>query len=458
MIKFILFFIAINGCLPASAQMAKIDSLQAILRKKTNDTNQILTLARLSQAYQDYKPDTALLLAEQALWRAKEIRFIPGQVLAMNEIGIAFSKIGNYPKSLEYYLAALRIEEGRNIPRKLAVAYLNIATLHVHQEEYRKALNYALKAKQIIEANSIRDLDLLNSLNLGDMYEKSRDMDSALFFTTHAFQLATLSADQNIMGCALNNLGNIHSRMGHTELALSHYRAALPLLRATRDEDFICETAIGLAKLFYKAGNPDSALVYARLSYELSAKDQFVSRNLEASKFLAAYFKSTGQFDSAFYYQEQMLGATNELHSREKIVASQVMSMDEQLRQKELSISKAREKVERQKRLQLLGIGCMIPMFFFVTILLSRRKIRPKIIEYSGIISLLLLFEYLTLLMHPFVAEQVHHIPIYEMLVFVTVAAILTPAHHRIEHWLIKRLTYKRSPSRIHNPEELPVS
>ena len=58
-----------------------------------------------------------------------------------------------------------------------------------------------------------------------------------------------------------------------------------------------------------------------------------------------------------------------------------------------------------------------------------------------GIISLLFLFEFLTLLLHPLVKELTHHIPILELLIFVSVAALLVPAHHRLEQILLKRLT-----------------
>ena len=58
-----------------------------------------------------------------------------------------------------------------------------------------------------------------------------------------------------------------------------------------------------------------------------------------------------------------------------------------------------------------------------------------------GIISLLILFEFLTLLLHPLVAELTHHNPVYELLIFVSIASLLIPAHHRLEHWIIEKLT-----------------
>jgi predicted lipase len=52
-----------------------------------------------------------------------------------------------------------------------------------------------------------------------------------------------------------------------------------------------------------------------------------------------------------------------------------------------------------------------------------------------------LLFEYITLFIHPFVAEITHHSPFLEIIIFVCIGALVVPAHHRIEHWFIKKLT-----------------
>ncbi len=67
-----------------------------------------------------------------------------------------------------------------------------------------------------------------------------------------------------------------------------------------------------------------------------------------------------------------------------------------------------------------------------------------RLIKILGIVSLLFLFEYLTLLLHPTVVELTHHTPVLEILIFVAIAAILIPAHHRLEHWLIEKLTHRK--------------
>lgn len=67
-----------------------------------------------------------------------------------------------------------------------------------------------------------------------------------------------------------------------------------------------------------------------------------------------------------------------------------------------------------------------------------------KLIKVLGVLSLLILFEFLTLLLHPYVKELTHHTPVYEMLIFVSIAAIIIPTHHRVEQWLINWLTKNR--------------
>jgi len=56
-------------------------------------------------------------------------------------------------------------------------------------------------------------------------------------------------------------------------------------------------------------------------------------------------------------------------------------------------------------------------------------------------LSILFLFEFVTLMLHSYVGDVSRHTPYIEFLAFVCIAAIMIPLHHRFNHWLIKRLT-----------------
>ena len=53
-------------------------------------------------------------------------------------------------------------------------------------------------------------------------------------------------------------------------------------------------------------------------------------------------------------------------------------------------------KRERIQQLQLLFIAIFIPGFFLLTLLLSRIRLHVRLIKILGVLSLLILFEYLT--------------------------------------------------------------
>ena len=129
-----------------------------------------------------------------------------------------------------------------------------------------------------------------------------------------------------------------------------------------------------------------------------------------------------------------------------------IIAGNEQLRQAEMAEQKLRDKNARHHQLQLLLIAIFIPIFFLLTLFISRTKIHKTVIEYMGIISLLLVFEYLTLLLHPFVSELTNHTPIVEIIIFVSLATVIIPLHHKLEHLLIANLTREKHHAAKKNP------
>ena len=119
--------------------------------------------------------------------------------------------------------------------------------------------------------------------------------------------------------------------------------------------------------------------------------------------------------------------------------------MEEDLRQKELAEKKVEEEKERKSKLQLLGIGLSLPILFFITLYLYKKKIKPKYIEILGLVSLLLSFEYIMLLIHPLVVKITNHVPLYQLLIFAIIAAVISPTHHKIESWLLEKIGRKHN-------------
>jgi adenylate cyclase len=151
------------------SQNRVVDSLNAALKNEKTDTGRIVLLYKLSFAYLNSKPDSALLLAQDAYFQSKNKKFIRGESWALNTMASAFNNIGNFPKALEYYFDQLKIEEGRGFPDNIASVYLDIALLYENAKEYDKAIVYAQKGDSIITANNYAELSLYSLLDLGDI-------------------------------------------------------------------------------------------------------------------------------------------------------------------------------------------------------------------------------------------------------------------------------------------------
>ncbi|GGI28091.1 tetratricopeptide repeat protein [Pedobacter mendelii] len=423
------------------SQKQVLDSLYKDLASQKTDSGRVSVLYDLSYSYHKSKPDSALILAQQAYKLAKKIKFLKGESWALNGLANAFHSLHNYPRAIEYFIEELKIHEKRGLPENMANTYISMALVYSSEEEYGKALSYAFKAEEIAKKNSFAGLILYSKLNIGDIYEKSNQLSSAMIYTRSAYKLSLLQKNDLITGTSLNNLGNIYLKRKDYLNALNYYRKSMPILEKVSDLNTLAECNLGLAKVYKEEGKIDSAVYYARKVYDLAIKNEFFARAVDASTFLVKLYKGENKIDSAFAYQEIAVNLSNSIDSKERAKEVQSITIAEEFRQKEIEESKLKEAEDRKQKLQLLAIGIFIPILFFVSIFLSRRKVSKKVIEFSGILSLLMLFEYLTLFIHPFVAEKSHHSPIIEIIVFVIIASLLTPTHHRVEHWLINKLT-----------------
>lgn len=440
--KFLLFlssFLLLSSDLVA--QKGYVDSLKNDLLIHKADTARSLTLSSIANAYQDLNPDSALLFAQEAYQLALRSNYLKGESWALNELAAAYNNLGNFPKALDYYLQELKIEEQRGLIENIASLNLSIALVHTNAKDYESGLRYSKTADSLINQHKLDYLSVYSLLNIGDIFEKLNLLDSALNYTYKCLSKSQVEKNDLITGTALNNLGNIYSKSEKLKDAEDNYRAGLRYLEIANDFGIYAESMLGLAKIFQRQNKIDSAILYARSSFTVAHQKDFTVKALDASILLAELFKRQGKIDSSFSYQEIMIALKDSMYSRERVKDLTTLNTEEQMRQKDLALQKEIEAKELEQKLQLLMIGISIPLFFLLSVVISKRKVNKKLVEFFGIVSILLLFEYITLLLHPFIAEKTHHNPFYEIIIFVLIAAVITPLHHRFQHWVIHKLT-----------------
>ncbi len=428
------------------SQKQKADSIIQLLKVEKIDSNRAKLLTDLVEFVYLSNPDTALIIGLEALKLSRNIRFENGEYFSLKALAKSNSKIGNYPLALEYNLQLLEIEEKRNETRKMAIVLISIGNVYAYQNDYRQALYYYYKSDSIIQKNNIKELKYYSYVNIGDSYDRLNILDSAFLYYSNSKREADSTKNSNLIGASFAGLGNIYRKQSNFQYSLSNYKSAIDYLMIAENEEQICEVNLGLGKLYSLFKNSDSAIYYTKASFLMAKKDGFLLQQLDAAKFITQIYSEARNIDSAFTYINIEKSLNDSLNSKDKIRQSQILSSNEITRQLVLAETKSREEKERNDRLQLLFIGIFIPGFFLLTLFLSRVKLHIRAIKLLGILSLLIFFEYLTLFLHPTVAKLTNHTPIFEILIFVAIAAILIPMHHRAEQWMIHKLIHHRKP------------
>ena len=439
------------------AQKAVADSLGKALSIETKDITRVNLMWNLAYSISDNSPDSALTLSYQSLSLARKIKYNYGESMSIGVLASTLRKIGNYPLALELNIQKLKLEEKQNNPENLASVLISIGSVYRDQEEYRKALEYYTKADSVIVKHNIEKLKYFTALNIGDAYNLLNKSDSALTYFNKSLELASVFPNADLIGdftgTSMTGLGHSYLKLGSFQQSFINYQTGINYLIAAEDDEVLCEATLGLANLYKQLNKKDSAGYYANMSLAIAKKDRFLSKQLDAAEFLTDHYKGLKNIDSAFSYVNFVKSLNDSLNSKSKIRESQIISSNEHFRQLEIEDERKQDRKQRLEQLQMLLIAIFIPGLFLITLLLSRVNVPIRLIRLLGVLSLLFLFEYLTLLLHPTVARLTHHTPLLEILIFVGVAAILIPLHHRLEHWLIHKLIHNRHRHQLKNTE-----
>ncbi|MBK8140547.1 MAG: hypothetical protein IPQ25_10860 [Chitinophagaceae bacterium] len=127
-----------------------------------------------------------------------------------------------------------------------------------------------------------------------------------------------------------------------------------------------------------------------------------------------------------------------------------LMTFEEDLRKQEAAAEKIKEEQQRKQNIQYALLALGIISFVILFLALSRRHItNTKVIQFLGVVALLVVFEFLNLLLHPFLERITHHNPILMLLALVCIAALLVPLHHKLEKWATHKLVEKNKAIRL---------
>lgn len=446
----LLLAISLILALTGSAQTHIQDSLKVYLMGKIADTSRTIALADLSFTYLGSKPDTSMLLALEGHKIANQLDFNKGIALNLNRIGNAYSIFGNYPKAMDAYLQGLKICEQMNYQYGQASILNNLARMHLTGDlDYRTSLFYLFQANSLF-LNMQDTLGLLTStLNICACYFEMEKYDSSGIFAMQSYNLAQKINNPKNFGGPLYFLGSINYKTGNYGIALAYCRESFPYMEYSKDYNNLSKSYLTTAQIFQALHQTDSVLVYAKKAFSVAKASGYFASIRTVADFLSNYYRNKN-IDSAFYYQDLSKAIGDTLYGQEKLRALQQMTFDEKMRQQELANQKMLEEEDRKHHLQYIAIVVAIISFVILFFLFSRTiVVGPKFIKFFSILGLLAVFEFINLLIHPWLEHITHHSPIPMLGILMGIAALLIPLHHKLEHWITHKMIESNNKIRL---------
>lgn len=433
---------------------AQIDSVDATLRNMMSEKNDTLRIGNLYRYFGSIQEKDALEnleMAQHLLLLAEEKKDDYVKAYALCQLGYQSMTVGNNTKSLEYNLKALKIAERLNNPVLLAIVKNRLGH---NALEPNKRLSYYKEAFKIALETSDNALKCIVSGNLGGAFFDTKELDSALFYLQKSEQFARKTDYPELGRFYLLKLGNVYAEMKNRTLALAYYNLALQ----DAEKQGVTRVKSGrqnaMAKFYYNENQKDSAIYYASEAIKTVQNTPFSNQVIQPSKLLMDIYKNINS-DSAMKYAEMYLVANDSLNSLKTIQQNQLTIFDEEMRQRAILDEKLEAQRGRQQNIQYALIAIGIIIFITLFLMISRTiVVNGKWISFFSVLGLLVVFEFLNLLLHPFLERITHHSPLLMLLALVCIAALLIPLHHKIEKWATHKLVEKNKAVRLANAKK----
>ena len=285
--------------------------------------------------------------------------------------------------------------------------------------------------------------------DMGTIYLAMNKVDSALIYTQKAYELAIKTGINYWLTSTYLQFGSIHQALKNPALALNYWNLALNEAKRIQSPKFQSIAYNAISKYYFENKQIDSAKLYATRAIASVSNTAFNTLNVEPAKLLLNIYRNIN-IDSAFKYSEIYRAANDSLYNVKALQQAQLMSVEEESRQEQLKLEEDQANETRKMNLEYTFIALGIVSFFMLFILFSRKHItNTKVIQFLSVVSLLMVFEFLNLLIHPILEKITHHSPFLMLLSLVALAALLIPMHHKLEHWAVNKLIEKNKATRL---------
>ena len=423
-----------------------IDSARKLMRTGKTSEEKFRGMRTLDRFYYTTGLfDSSELLQKEMFAIAKELKRDSMMALVYRAIGNRYVVKTDYNFSIIHYAKALEYTT-INEPRRAGL-YLNLAYVYIVTGNNKVALDYIEKGKMIGQID--QNLYFQNLL-YGLIYNNLDKPDSALFYFRQAENVSVKITDPLLISVFLLQTGRAYELNGNPDLAETYYKKTMAYCKEKNLPLSIIRTGNVYCNFLIKNGKYKEAKQMA-LEDLVVARKAGINEGINAvAEVLRKLYTYAAQKDSIIYYAQLQMDYKDSVSNQKRLNEFQNITFAQQLRDIDEQTKEQESKKQRKQNLQYASIALGIVALILLFLLLSRSIIvNEKWVSFFGVLGLLVVFEFLNLLLHPYLEKITNHSPVFMLLALVCIAALLVPLHHRIEKWTRKTLVEKNKKIRL---------
>ncbi|HZY37223.1 MAG TPA: ATP-binding protein [Mucilaginibacter sp.] len=363
----------------AAAQKKKIDTLRVALSKAKTDTMQFTNLLALSTLYFLPNPDSCIIFGQQGYLIAKKHNWLQDEAYCLNDIANSYGNLGDFAKSIRFYLQALKIAEQSNDMYQVSYLNENIGSDYIQQHDYKKALPYLRLGLKLINtyalSNKLAPDQIMNRavmyMNSGEYFLYTHQADSAAYYLTISYNDCKKFNIVQVIGGTQRDLGEVEAEKGHKARALQFFGQAVMSDKSADDAEDMSVALLSTANLYHKFKQQDSAEYYAQKALDTAAAGKFQQDVLNAGKALYTFYDEDHNLPQAYKYFKITTAAKDSLYSQDKIKQLLSIDFDEKERRQELETAQREAQKEAENRLRTyilsggLGVLLLLALIFW---------------------------------------------------------------------------------------------
>ncbi len=447
--KILLLFCFAAGLPPAFSQGRNIDTVLQKIAAEKDDDKKIDLILSVFTLTNETNPEEGIRNGQRVLTQSTKRKDKIAEAMALATLGANYRLIGNTIKGLDYELKAIPIaEQTGNL--KLMLWIKNwLAVIYKDRAEYARAITVLVSAEKM--ATQIKPTIIQGGtlLTLGETYLLMNNLDSALLYLQRAYEFCMRNNYKVYIGNICTDLGEVHGKLGNTSVALGYFDLGIQDALITKKPRHLNWAYAALAQYHFTAKQYDSSKAYAKKAIDAVQNTAYSNLSIRPAKLLSGIYENVNN-DSTVKYLKMYMAANDSLFSIKAIQQAQVLNFEDEQRQQESVAEKIKKTEQRKQNIQFVLIALGILTFIILFLLLSRSFItNTRLIEFFGVIALLIVFEFLNLLLHPFLERITHHSTVLMLLALVCIAALLVPLHHKLEKWATHKLVEKNKAIRL---------